>query len=175
MVYLKIVVILLVFMFTGCTTVKLSKLETVSKVDIERFMGKWFVIGLIPTFIEKNAVNGIEHYELKDNNKIAITYTFNQHSADGKLKTMKPKGRVYDLDTYAEWRVRFFHLFTSPYLIIDLDDDYTYTVIGVPNRKYVWIMSRDYVFDDNLYNKILDTLAERGYDISKIKKMSQEW
>lgn len=175
MFYGKILMLLIIIILAGCSATKLSNLETVKKVDIEKFMGKWYVIGLIPTFIEKNAVNGIEYYELKENNRIAITYTFYQHTKDGKFKTMKPKGWVYDIETFAEWRVKFFNLFTSPYLIIDLADDYSYTVIGVPNRKYVWIMSRDYDFDDELYDKILESLAERAYDITKIRKMSQEW
>ena len=62
-----------------------------------------------------------------------------------------------------------------PFLIIDLDEAYSYTVIGVPNRNYVWIMSREPFMDPTLYEKIITKLKEVDYDTSKIKIIRQEW
>ena len=62
-----------------------------------------------------------------------------------------------------------------PFLIIDLDDDYQYTVIGYPSRKYVWIMAREPKLSDEVYEGILSNLAEVGYDISQINKILQQW
>ena len=53
--------------------------------------------------------------------------------------------------------------------------DYSYTVIGVPNLKYVWIMSRKPELSDDIYNNILDKLQGYGFDLSKIKKIVQSW
>lgn len=41
----------------GCQSVPLA---TVPAVDLNRFMGDWYVIACIPTFIEKGAHNAIE-------------------------------------------------------------------------------------------------------------------
>ena len=60
-------------------------------------------------------------------------------------------------------------------LIIDLADDYSYTVIGVPNLKYVWIMSRKPELSDETYKSILEKLQNFGFDLSKIKKIVQSW
>ena len=54
-------------------------------------------------------------------------------------------------------------------------DDYSHTVIGVPNRKYVWIMARKPTISDDLYKEILNKLKIGGYDVSKIKKLVQSW
>ena len=62
-----------------------------------------------------------------------------------------------------------------PFLIIDLDDNYKYTVIGYPSRKYVWIMAREPKLSDEVYEGILSNLAEVGYDISQINKILQQW
>ena len=59
-------------------------------------------------------------------------------------------------------------------LIIDLDDNYKYTVIGYPSRKYVWIMAREPKLSDEVYEGIYN-LAEVGYDISQINKILQQW
>ena len=62
-----------------------------------------------------------------------------------------------------------------PFLIIELDKDYSYTVIGYPSKKYVWIMARDPRMEEKRYNLILENLSEIGYDISLIQKVPQIW
>ena len=71
--------------------------------------------------------------------------------------------------------MQFFWPFKMTSLIIDLADDYSYTVIGVPNLKYVWIMSRKPELPDETYKNILDKLQNLGFDLSKIKKIVQSW
>jgi len=152
-----------------------KELEVVDYIDIDRFMGKWYVVGVIPTFAEKDAVNAIEYYELNDEGNIDITFTHYKKSPDGDFKEYHPKGFIYDKETNAEWRVQFFWPFKFKYLVIDLAEDYRYTVIGVPNRKYVWIMARETVLSNEDNKKIRNRLTEQGYDISKIVDIPQIW
>ena len=154
---------------------ELSEMKTVDYVDIERFMGDWYVIANIPTFIEKGATNAIEAYKLGDKGVIETTFTFYQDSPDGEKKVYRPKGFIYNTETNAEWRMQFLWPFKMPFLIIDLDEEYTYTVIGIPSRKYVWIMARDSGMNDKLYDRILSRLSEIGYDVSLIQKVPQDW
>ena len=157
------------------TEKKLEKLETVEYVDLERFMGDWYVIANIPTFIEKGAVNAIESYKLDSRGRVKTNFTFKKDSPDGPQKTYNPTGFIYDKKTNAEWRMQFLWPFKSPFLIIDLDEEYSYTVIGIPSRKYVWIMARDHKMQDGLYNNIISKLKNVGYDTSLIKKVPQNW
>ena len=152
-----------------------EELKTVEFVDIERFLGDWYVVGVIPTFAEKDAVNAIERYELSDKGNIDITFTHYKKSPDGKYKEYHPKGFIFDKKTNAEWRVQFFWPFKFKYLVIDLAEDYRYTVIGVPNRKYVWIMARDTMLSEEDNKLIREKLINQGYDISKIVEVPQVW
>lgn len=166
-------------LFNGCfgsTKVdKYSDMKTVTYVDIDRFMGDWYVIANIPTFIEKGATNAIESYKLGSSGAIETTFTFFKNSPDGDKKTYRPTGFIKNKETNAEWRMQFLWPFKMPFLIIDLDEEYTYTVIGIPSRKYVWIMARDHEMDENLYSSILRQLSDIGYDISLIQKIPQDW
>ena len=65
--------------------------------------------------------------------------------------------------------------FKMPFLIIDLDDDYSYTVIGIPSRKHVWIMARDPIMNDDTYEGILNRLSDIGYNTSMIQRIVQDW
>lgn len=88
---------------------------------------------------------------------------------------MHPKGEIYDRTSNAEWRVQFIWPLKFPYLVLDLADDYRYTSIGVPNKKFVWIMSRTPQMSENDYANVLKKLANLTYDVGKIQKMEQIW
>jgi apolipoprotein D and lipocalin family protein len=149
------------------------------KVDLERFMGDWYVIGFIPVtipfFSEEGAHNAVESYRLTDEGIIETTYTFRKGAFDGPEKRMTPKGWVHDEETNAEWRMQFLWPFEAAYLIVYLDVDYRRTIIGVPNRKYVWIMSRDPELSDADYQELLDYAARVGYDRDKVQRVPQRW
>ena len=142
-------------------------------VNLERFMGDWYVIGCIPTFIETKAYNAVENYQLDEDGTIATTFTFNKGSFDGPLKVYHPRGFVHDQATRAEWRMQFLWPFKSAYLILKLDDTYQTTVIGVPNRKYAWIMARTKTLPDSTYTQLVGFLQSTGHDISKLRKVPQ--
>lgn len=141
------------------------------KVDLERFMGDWHVIAHIPIFLEKNAHNAVESYKLAEDGSIPTTFTFNQGSLDGPVKTMRPKGFVFNRETNAEWRMQFLWPFKAAYLITYLADDYGTTIIGVPSRKYAWIMARTKTLPDAEYEALVRELERQGHDISKLRKV----
>jgi apolipoprotein D and lipocalin family protein len=134
-------------------------------------MGKWYVVANIPTFLEKGAHNATETYELAEDGSIKITFRYNKDSFDGPVKEYHPTGFIHDTKSNAEWRVRFLWPFLADYLVIDLAGDYSFTVIGVPSRSYLWIMARSPVIDEKTYQGIIERLVAQGYDISKIQKV----
>jgi apolipoprotein D and lipocalin family protein len=152
-----------------------SEMATVEHVDLERFMGPWYVIANIPTFLEKGAHNAIETYSLNDDGTIATHFTFRKNSFNGKRKDYNPKAFVLDTDTNARWGMRFVWPIKADYRIVWLDDDYSLTVIARQNRDYVWIMSRTPVISDYDYDEILSFVESIGYDIARVQRVPQEW
>ena len=149
-------------------------LDVVDSVDIERFMGKWYVIANIPTFIEKGAHNAIESYRLDDDGTIATTFTFKDESFEGELKTYQPRGFVSE-ESNAIWGMQFVWPIKADYRIIYLDELYSITVIGRNKRDYVWIMAREPEISKQAYSDILEMLESVGYDLNQIKKVPQRW
>ena len=153
----------------------MKPINTVDYVDLERFMGDWYVIANIPTFIETNAYNAIENYQLNDDGSIATTFTFNEGSADGKQKKYQPTGFIVDQDSNALWDMQFIWPFKAEFRIIYLDDDYQTTIIGRTKRDYVWLMSRSPKMDEEYYQSLMSYLEEQGYDVSEIGRVPQLW
>jgi apolipoprotein D and lipocalin family protein len=143
------------------------------RVELERFMGDWYVIAHIPTFIEKDAFNAVERYEMGDGGSIATTFFFNRGGFDGPLKTYRPRGFVHNRVTNAEWRMQFLWPFKAAYLITYLDDDYQTTIIGVPNRSYAWVMARTKTLPDVQLARLEGILAETGHDVAKLRRVPQ--
>ena len=150
-------------------------METVDYVDLERFMGDWYVIANIPTFVEKGAHNALENYALNSDGTIATTFTFRKDGFDGKLKEYNPKGFVLDTETNALWGMRFIWPLKSDYRVVYLDDDYSTTVIGRNARDFVWIMARTPTIPESEYEAIVDFVGGLGYDTSKIERVPQRW
>ena len=157
---------------SGCQTVK--PIHTVDRVDLNRFMGDWYVIASIPTFIEKDAFNAIESYRLDDDGTVATTFKFNKGSFDGPLKEYHPRGYVRDKGSNAIWGMQFIWPFKAEYRIIFLSEDYSQTVIGRTKRDYVWIMARKKTIPTDEYEKILKFLQEQDYNIKDIIKVPHE-
>ena len=164
--------LLLCFMIQGCTMAA-KPIHTVKSVDLERFMGDWYVIANIPTFIEKGAHNAVESYRLAEDGTIETTFTFNKDAPNGPLKVYTPRGFPQDKSSNAVWGMQFIWPFKAEYRIIYLDENYSQTVIGRTKRDYVWIMARTPQIPDTDYARILDFLEFEGYDIQKIKKVPQ--
>ncbi len=79
---------------------------TADYVDMDRFLGDWYVIAIIPTVFEREIANGVENYSLTPEGEIRVRYSFRKKTPQGKEKVMYQRGWVVDRKTNAEWRVR---------------------------------------------------------------------
>ena len=151
------------------------EMKTVEYVDLERFMGSWYVIANIPTFLEKGAHNAVETYELDDDGSIKTTFTFRKDGFDGEQKEFNPRGFVTDETTNALWGMRFVWPIKADYRIVYLDDNYSQTIIGRQKRDFVWIMARTPTISDADFEMLMQRSAALGYDVSKIERVPQQW
>ena len=166
---------LLLLLPSACIHFDRSAFQTVESVDLEKFMGDWYVLANIPTSIEEGAVNAIESYAMREDGDIDITFKFYQDSVDGELQVYHPKGFIEDKQTNAEWRVQFFWPIKLAYLIIGLSDEHGYTIIAGPNHDFVWVMARAPLVSDAVWTEIDGILVKQGYDLSRVQRVLQSW
>lgn len=167
--------ILAALLVCGCQHVQLPQLAQASSVDIPRFMGDWYVIACIPTFIETDTYNAVESYRLSPDGTIATTFTFRQGGFDGPLKQYTPHGYVLDRTTNAVWGMQFIWPVKADYRIAWLSPAYDQTVIARMKRDYVWIMARSPQIAASDYSRLVQFVASHGYDVSRLRKVPQRW
>ena len=166
--------ILIALFLYGCAA-KGPEMKTVDHVELDRFMGPWYVIANIPTFLEKDAYNAIETYSLNDDGTIATNFTFRKGGPDGEEKEYNPKAFVVDKSSNALWGMRFVWPIKADYRIVYLDEDYNMTVIARQKRDYVWIMARTPTISDEDYYRLESMVESLGYDLSKLQRVPQRW
>jgi apolipoprotein D and lipocalin family protein len=145
------------------------------KVELERFMGDWYVIANIPTYLERGAHNAVESYRLDADGSIATTFTFRDGAFDGPEKVMRPRGFVRDRETNAVWGMQFVWPVKAEYVIAHVDVDYTETIIARSARDYVWIMAREPEISPDDYQRLVGKVAALGYDVNRLEKVPQRW
>jgi len=160
-------------MTTEAAAAKAKPLEVVDHVDLQRYLGTWYEIATIPQRFQKGCVGVTAEYSLRKNGDIQVVNTCIKGTLDGEIRTARGKARVVDGTTNAKLKVSFFWPFWGAYWIIGLDPDYEWAIVGHPNRDYLWILNRSPQMDGGLYHELLELIADKGYDLTKIKKTLQ--
>ena len=168
-----VLTLLLTLLGFGCASY--PPLPTAPRVDLERFMGDWYVQGHIPASAERTAYNGVASYALEGDRKVLTTYAFRKGGFDGEVKVMNPTGTVRDRESNAEWGMKFFWFFSAEYLVAHVDEAYSETIIARTRRDYVWIMTREPEISDERYAELAARVEALGYDTSKLRRLPQRW
>ena len=150
-------------------------IRTADNVDLSRFMGDWYVLANIPTFIEEGAHNAVESYRLNDDGTVATTFTFRDGGFDGEQKTYRPTGYIVDRESNAVWEMQFLWPFKADYRIVYVDEQYSLTIIGRVKRDYVWLMARGPQISEVEYERMLKIIKAEGYDITEVQKVPHRW
>jgi len=161
-------------LISGCASQNPSPIKPVAYVNLNQFMGDWYVIASIPTVIETEAYNAIESYQLEKDGSINTTFVFRKGRFDGPEKRYNPRGFVVENTGNAVWGMQFIWPFKSEFIIAYLDKDYTSTIIARNARDYVWIMARTPFIKDSRYQELTKTVANLGYDVSKLRKVPHQ-
>lgn len=156
----------------ACSSANYPTLDVVERVDIERYLGKWYEIARLPFSQQEGCNCTTAEYELIDSATLRV---INKCIKDGELDDANGKAFVVEGSKNAKLRVQFFWPFRGDYWVIELDEEnYQYAVVGTPSRKYMWILSRTPQMDDTIYNSLIERASAKGFDINKLIKTKQD-
>lgn len=163
-------------MLTGCLPFSpggVAPLETVERVEIERYMGRWYEIAKYPNTFEQGCFGVTADYTLNPDGTVRVVNLCRSEDGTEVVRSIEGFAKVADRETNAKLIVYFFYPFGAPYWIIDLDTEYQYAVVGEPSRNFLWILSRTPTLEPAVYDAILSRIQESGYDPSRLVMMKQ--
>lgn len=149
-------------------------LATVQEVDLERYSGTWYEIARLPNSFEKGLKCVTAHYSIKDNGKVQVVNR--GRKIDEPTSVSEAVGTAWrpNDEVQGKLKVRFFWPFSGKYWILHLDRQYRHALIGSPDRKYLWILSREKQMDAARYRELVEKAQSLEFDISKLIRVEQD-
>jgi apolipoprotein D and lipocalin family protein len=148
-----------------------ATLTTVPNVDLKRYAGTWYEIASYPNRFQKGCTCTTATYSPDSKGKVIVE---NRCNRNDKRSYVKGSAAVVPNSSNAKLKVSFFWPFSGKYWIIDLADDYSYSVVSNPSMKYLWILFRDREMDPATLASIKDRLKAKGFDLSKLQMTKQD-
>jgi apolipoprotein D and lipocalin family protein len=160
-------------LFTGCASVPKSLPTTVAYVDLDRYLGRWYVISHVPYFLEKGKVASYDTYARRPDGKLVNNFTFRQGTVTAAEKTWHGVAWVTDTTTNATWKVQFVWPLSVTYKIFALDPDYHWAVVGTGDAGLLWVLARDRSLPPATYAAILAELRAKSIATDKLAFVPQ--
>ena len=151
-----------------------TPLRVVPDVDYARYAGVWYEIARRPAWFEKNCVSDVTaEYAPRPDGRIDVTNRCRK--ADGTMNEATGIARRVDGAPRSVLKVRFAPALLTwlpqvwgDYQIMSLAPDYSYALVGTPDRKYLWVLSRTPGIDNRLLQQLLDEARSQGFDVSDL-------
>ena len=148
------------------------KLQTVSRVKLDRYVGTWYEIARLPNSFQDQCVGHVtaDYRQLDGGNIEVVNRCLDEK---GMMDEARGLARIVDPSTNAKLEVSFvsvfgWRLFWGDYWIIGLGDDYEYVVVGMPSRKYAWVLARSTELSPKVRSHVRQILIRAGYDPEKL-------
>lgn len=168
-----IVVLGIVLLGVHCTRKQLAPPRTASSLSIIKYMGVWNEIARLPFPFEDDCYGAGAKYEMLEDDKFLITNYCWQKSFFGPMRRSQAEAWIPDPAEPGKLKVSFFWPFFLDYWVIYVDDNYQHALVGTPDRKYMWILSRRVRLDEAVYRELLALARSEGFEVSDIIRSPQ--
>lgn len=168
--------LMLMLLLVSCSALNAKNLplDTVSKVDLNRYLGKWYEIARFEQSFQKGCTAVTAEYSLRKDGDIKVVNSCREGTPTGALKVSEGRAWVKDKVSNAKLKVQFFlkgvklPFLSGNYWILELDENYQYAIIGDPSRDYLWFLSRTSTIDEGLYLELEAKAKDMHFDTSKL-------
>lgn len=148
--------------------------RTVAQVDLQRYQGTWYELARLPMFFQRNCVQSEAHYSLQADGAVGVRNRCKTASGEWQealgQAVLQVEGHTDKL--WVRFDNAFSRLFPNlsrgEYWVLYLDDDYRTALVGHPNRKYLWLLSRTAEVDAATRERLLGVAREQGYDVDEL-------
>ncbi len=149
-----------------------NPVASVASVDLTRYSGKWFEIASFPMFFQRKCVaNTTAEYQSNVSGGIRVV---NRCATEKGVDEAVGVATVVSGFGNSRLKVSFFWPFSGDYWILGLDPEYRFAVVGSPNRKYLWILSRTPQLPAPLLDAALAVAQAQGFDLKELRYTSQK-
>lgn len=139
-------------------------------VDLNRYAGLWYEIGRYENGFERGCEGVTAQYTVRDDGLVGVLNTCRQGAVDGPEKASEGKAKIVEGSENAKLKVSFFGpLYVGDYWVLDRADDYSWSIVGEPSGRYLWLLSRTAQPSAQTRETILNRTRALGYDLTLVR------
>lgn len=147
--------------------------QTVESVDLKRYAGMWYEIANLPMTFQRDCVGDTTaEYTLHPDGAVGVNNRC--RTKDGDIDSASGTATAVEGSNNAKLEVSFFKPFKGDYWVIGLDPEYRWAVVGSPDRKYLWILSRSPQLQQEELDRALATAKAQGYPLDELRYTPQK-
>jgi len=158
--------------FIGCKAQKDTPTE-VGMVDLQKYTGLWYDIASFPMRFQKGCHCTTAEYTIMPKGYVKVVNKCRKGGFSAKVSGITGKAFPVKGSNNTKLKVQFFWPFKGDYWIVKLDPDYKWAVVSSPGKDYLWLLSRTPVIEESLYDTIINSLKNEGYDTARLKRTPQ--
>jgi apolipoprotein D and lipocalin family protein len=162
---------MIVIISSQASSKDITAFSPVKGFSLDRYLGTWYEIVRMPVSFEKDLINVTATYTLRKDGSVEV---LNQGYKNNKKKIAHGKAKFASSPDIGHLRVSFFWPFYADYIIIGLDETYTFAMVTSNSRKYLWILSRTPKLDQTIVDGLLAKAKELGFDTQRLISVQQE-
>ncbi|MGA9648785.1 MULTISPECIES: lipocalin family protein [Pedobacter] len=139
----------------------------VDKLDLKKYAGTWYSLYSIPTIFDKGSRETTTKYTLNKEGFYNVLTTYKKPK-DEKIYSRNSKMFPLEDGSNGELQAQFIWPIKVDYWIIELANDYSYVVVGHPDHKFLFIMSRNQTMPKKTHDEIVARCKAKGYEVDKL-------
>ncbi len=135
-----------------------------------RYLGKWYEVARLPTAIQPAETLAVAEYTAgKEGGQVTVKNTAFDKTGK-KLSEIAGQAKLADGDPPGRLLVSFGPALpkTPNYHVIHVDEDYRFAVVGVPDRKSLWILAREVPIAEESLNSLREIARKAGFDVTRL-------
>ncbi len=145
-----------------------APLQTVERLDTERYAGRWYEVASFPVSFQRGCTATTADYDLRPDGKIGVVNTCRRGDPDGPVSQIEGTAEVVGP---GQLRVRLGRIpFAGDYWVLWVAEDYRTAVVGTPRGRAGWVLHRDPGIPADRLAAARDVLAANGYDVTQLQR-----
>ncbi|WP_458216760.1 lipocalin family protein [Paracidovorax citrulli] len=142
-------------------------------VEIDQYLGRWYEMARYENRFEKGCDNVTAEYNLRHDGLVEVINTCGSRGGE-RGRVSRGKARIVQDSRNAKLKVSFFGpLYVGDYWILDRAEDYSWSIVGEPSGRYLWILTRMPEPGAALRAELLQRVADLGYDTAMLRQTDQ--
>lgn len=163
-----------VFFVMSCASAPTTAhIPAVERIDFDLFEAPWYEIARIPIPIASDWVGTTDTYVRQEDGSWIVLYEGYKGDFDGKKGVLTQKLKLVEGDRQGEMKARPFPFIWMPYRIIYWNGENRTMLVTSGSMDYLWIMARDSVLPQEVYEELVAESARLGFDTARLEVVRQ--